>query len=406
VQLSRAYRPSLYPFLVAALFFGLNARVLAQDGAAIFKTNCARCHAMEARLTGPALKGVFDRIRDGKGISDEETVGWMFKWIKNSRAVVDAGDEYAVKIFNDFNKTPMDPFLTLPDGDVHAVIDYIRNWQPAVAVVTDGPVQPKGAFPTKTILLILAVMLILIALILSRVTNVLGRIHAEKEGRKVPPERPFYLTRKFATLSILAVTTVGLWWVSGRAIDLQRQQGYEPTQPIAFSHAVHAGVQKIDCRYCHVGVERGKQATIPSVNVCMNCHKTVRTGTVTGSKEIAKIYAAAGFDTLTQMYDLSKTKPIEWMRVHNLPDHVYFNHQQHVVAGKIECQTCHGAVEEMDVLRQDAPLSMGWCLNCHRTQEVQFAENKYYTESYEGYIHEPGVTVEMIGGTECQKCHY
>jgi hypothetical protein len=175
---------------------------------------------------------------------------------------------------------------------------------------------------------------------------------------------------------------------------------------------VHAGVNKIDCRYCHVGVERGKQATIPSINVCMNCHKTIRNGQITGSREIAKIYRAAGFDTVAQAYDVAKSHPVEWVRVHNLPDHVFFSHQQHVKVGGIQCQTCHGAVEEMDVLKQHAPLSMGWCLTCHRTTNIQFTSNDYYDNVFEDYHRElkekhiQGVTVEMIGGTECQKCHY
>jgi hypothetical protein len=361
---------------------------------------------MDGPSTGPALQGAFDRIKTAKGLSDEETVGVMSKWIRNSRALIEAGDPYFVKVYNDNSKRPMDPMLTLSEDEILAVIDYVRNWVPPVAAVTtDGAPEGKG-FPT-VVFVVLAVILALVALILSRVTNVLGRIQAEKEGREPAAQKPFYRTRKFITLSVLVVTTICIWWLSTRAVDLQRQQGYEPIQPIWFSHKVHAGVNKIDCRYCHVGVERGKQATIPSTNVCMNCHKTIRSGQQTGSKEIAKIYDAAGFDTLTQLYDLGKTHPVNWVRVHNLPDHVFFSHQQHVKVGKIACETCHGAVQEMDVLKQNAPLSMGWCLDCHRNTEVQFNSNRYYDAVFEKYHKDnEAVTVEMIGGTECQKCHY
>ena len=191
-----------------------------------------------------------------------------------------------------------------------------------------------------------------------------------------------------------------------------RQQGYMPEQPIAFSHRLHACVNQIDCQYCHSGARQGKTSMIPSPNVCMNCHKAVKGSTEAGKGEIAKIYDAIGFDAEKLAYiEGYEQKPIEWVRIHNLPDHVFFNHQQHVVAGQVECQTCHGPVEQMDVLYQHAPLSMGWCINCHRDTEVKFAQNEYY-DSYTN-LHEQlktgeisKVTVEDIGGRDCQKCHY
>ena len=142
----------------------------------------------------------------------------------------------------------------------------------------------------------------------------------------------------------------------------------------------------------------------------MNCHKNVQVGPQYGEREIAKIYDAVGWDVKTQTYSKPQ-KPIEWVRVHNLPDHVYFNHAQHVNAGKVKCQTCHGPVEEMDEVYQYAPLSMGWCVNCHRNHDVQFSDNSYY-KTYVKYHEEmkagkrKRVTVNDIGGTECQKCHY
>ena len=142
----------------------------------------------------------------------------------------------------------------------------------------------------------------------------------------------------------------------------------------------------------------------------MNCHKAVKQGPTGETEEIAKIYAAVGWDAEDQKYT-GEEEPIEWVRIHNLPDHVYFNHAQHVNVGGLECQTCHGPIEEMEEVYQFAPLSMGWCINCHRQTQVQFANNDYY-DIYTKY-HEDlkngsldQVTVETIGGTECQKCHY
>lgn len=184
------------------------------------------------------------------------------------------------------------------------------------------------------------------------------------------------------------------------AIALGRSENYEPDQPIKFSHAVHVKQNKIDCLYCHASAEYSKAAGIPSANVCLNCHTLVREGTRTGRFEIDKIHEA-----------IEKQQPIEWVRIHNLPDYTYFNHSQHVTAGKIECQTCHGPVEEMDRVKQVSDLSMGWCINCHRDTEVQFLDNAFY-DKYE-QLHKDlkegkidRVTAEKIGATDCMKCHY
>lgn len=184
------------------------------------------------------------------------------------------------------------------------------------------------------------------------------------------------------------------------AIRTGIQPDYAPTQPIKFSHKIHAGDNKIDCQYCHNLAETSKSAGIPSANVCMNCHVLIVEGTKSGKFEISKIAVAQ--ETMT---------PIEWIRVHNLPDHVYFSHAQHVGAGKLDCEECHGLVEEMDVVRQENTLSMGWCLDCHRTQKVDFKDNAYYAvfEEYHKKIVSgeiDSVIVEDIGGTNCMKCHY
>jgi hypothetical protein len=182
-------------------------------------------------------------------------------------------------------------------------------------------------------------------------------------------------------------------------------QGYQPVQPIKFPHDLHAGAMQINCQYCHSGAYKSKNASIPSLNVCMNCHKTVKTE----SPEIQKIYAALGYDPQTQKYDSTKTKPMQWIRIHNLPDLVYFNHSQHVVAGKIKCQTCHGQIQTMKEVYQYSPLTMKWCIQCHKRTKVDFKDNAYYTkmEAVHNLLKEgKPVTVAMMGGIECGKCHY
>jgi hypothetical protein len=392
---------------------------------------------MDRALTGPALDGAFTRVQDHYGFSEQETHDWLVGWIRNSQAVIASGDEYANQIYNEWNKTQMNSFVSLSQEEIDAVIHYIRYWDDAEQYPSETPTTAAapgaggqqagdgGGISTNLLLLILVIALLIIALILGRVTNVLGRVAREKQGEEVKPETPFYLNKKFLTIIILAaVVFVGFRVVRG-AIDLGRQQDYAPEQPIQYSHKLHAGVLEIDCKYCHYNSYRDKTAGIPSASVCMNCHMYINKGPNAEFKaqhdlagppndtaEIAKIYEAVGWDPNTQEYDKSKSKPIEWTRIHNLPDHVYFNHAQHVEVGNIECQTCHGPVQEYEVMKQYAPLSMGWCIDCHRQTDVQFTANGYYDNYYEKY-HEAiangeidGVTVEMIGGTECQKCHY
>ncbi len=185
------------------------------------------------------------------------------------------------------------------------------------------------------------------------------------------------------------------------AVGLGRSQGYAPLQPIKFSHKVHANDNKIDCIYCHHTAETSKSAGIPSTNVCLNCHELVREGTNSGRFEIQKI--------LTNM---EKGHATEWIRIHKLPDHVYFNHAQHVGIGKLDCSECHGNVEDDHLAKQYEDLSMGWCLDCHRTKKVDFLGNEYYSKTFEEY-HEQfknsmidSLTIAEMGGENCMKCHY
>ncbi len=214
----------------------------------------------------------------------------------------------------------------------------------------------------------------------------------------------FFLKRVKRRYILGIIFIVALGWqiklLYEAGTSLGRQESYEPDQPVKFSHVVHVHDNQIDCKYCHNTVEFSKSAGIPDVNVCWNCHSLVREGTYSGNHQINKVVEAYESGT-----------PIEWIRIHNLPDHVYFNHAQHVNVAGLECATCHGPIEKMDRVRQVSDLSMGWCINCHRDTEVQFFDNAFYTQYEE--LHkklESGeidrVTAEMIGGTECSKCHY
>lgn len=190
------------------------------------------------------------------------------------------------------------------------------------------------------------------------------------------------------TVTILLVVSLGFTiLVVGETVLTARlpgnHQGYEPTQPIAYSHRLHAGELEIACLYCHFGAEKSRHAGIPAASVCMNCHSVVTStlGAVRAEDELAaeenrqpglirseeldRFYQQIGIaDDLKA--DLSQSDgSIEWVKIHNLPDFVYFDHRPHVHAG-LECQRCHGPVETMERVRQFETLTMGWCIDCHR----------------------------------------
>jgi hypothetical protein len=272
------------------------------------------------------------------------------------------------------------------------------------------------------VIVILAIMLVALRSIRTSIQNTAN----VKEGKEENPDITFWQEvknwmsghRRLVGVFAIIIAFIGMkgcWdacYNIGVYYDWKTQKGYKPEQPIKFSHKLHAGDNEIACQYCHSTVEKSRHAGIPSVNICMNCHKGISTGPQYAEKEIAKIYTAAGFDPKTGTYDNSKQNPLQWIKVHNLPDHVYFNHSQHVVVGKIECATCHGNVKEMTVAEQKSPLTMKWCIECHRKTEVAMEGNAYYDrlhkalkEKYAGQ-YDVKFTVEKIGGLECAKCHY
>ena len=405
-------------FLLITFSSAIGNQLNAQDGKALFSANCASCHAVNKKLTGPALAGVEDRWPEKKN---------LYAWIKNSAAFLKTGDVYANNLYNEYNKVAMNNFPGLSDADIDAILAYIKT-VPAPGAAPAGGAAAGAAAPEESdnslVFGILSLILAVVAIILLQVNNNLKKLSDEKLG--VTPETPvpFYRNKRYIAITAIILFILGGYYTTVGAINLGRSKDYQPEQPIYYSHKVHAGVNQINCQYCHTGTYQGKQATLPSVNVCMNCHTAINEykgeplvkengDIVDGTAEIKKLYKYAGF-TEGQPWDATKAQPIEWIRIHNLPDHVYFNHAQHVNAGQVACQQCHGEIQKMGEVKQFSDLSMGWCVNCHRETKVQFKDNGFYS-IYEKF-HEDirtgkidstkGITVEKIGGTECQKCHY
>jgi len=394
----------------------------AQDGKALFSQNCASCHAVNKNLTGPALAGVEERWPDKK---------MLYAWIKNNQQVIKAGYPRAIEVYNEYNKVAMNLFPNLQDKEIDAMLKYINDEASKAAapkVATGDSSDPNVAASQEndsTLLYgILTLVLAVVALILLQVNSNLKKLADEKDGVKALDPVPFWRNKTYIAFLTVLLFMVGGYLTTKGAIGFGREKNYQPEQPIYYSHKVHAGANQINCLYCHGGAQEGKHANIPSVNVCMNCHMaineyngeklyTAEGKEVNGTNEIQKLYKYAGFEP-GKPWDETKAKPIEWVKIHNLPDHVYFNHAQHVKAGKVQCQTCHGEINKMGEVYQFADLSMGWCINCHRETKVQFNDNgfysiyeKYHADLKNGTIDSTkGITVEKIGGTECQKCHY
>ncbi len=398
------------------------ARADVAEGEKLFNANCTACHAMNDKVVGPALKGVTEKFDEA----------WLIKWIKNSQALVKAGDAQAVKVFNEFNQMPMTSFEHLSDDQIKSILEFIKT-PPAATTATAAPAENTTAAPaqeegfyssnTMVILSILAAALLIVFIILSRVKKTVNNAYLQKHPEEADPAIDVRTTIRYKLFTkhpvvgvmvvILTVSIVmGIYSFDYGVRKVGVQKDYAPTQPINYSHELHAGKYKINCLYCHSEADKGKQATIPSASTCMNCHMYVTASAKYDGKvspEIAKIYDAVGWDNKKKAYDPTKPqKPIKWVRIHNLPDLSYFNHAQHVKAGNVECQTCHGPVETMKVVYQQSTLQMGWCINCHREAQVDVANNDYYEKLHadlkaEGKSY---ATVKNIGGLECGKCHY
>ena len=389
-------------------------------GKALFNANCAACHKLDAKSTGPALRGVADK-------HDKE---WIYKWVHNSSDMIKSGDPAAVKLFNENNKAVMTSFPQLSNEDIDNILAYTSEpkEEPAAGAATGAATPPgtvaESGSSNNVILGVLALVLVVLVVMLFMVNNVLRKV-ARANGIEVEPKaervsiwKAFVKNQFLVLVSCIFLLLASGYFVYGYLMQVGVDQDYQPIQPIHYSHKIHAGDNEINCKYCHSAARVSKNAGIPSLNVCMNCHKNISevaetTATPEYSKafydaQIQKLYDAVGWDKTTQSYT-GKTQPVKWVRIHNLPDFVYFNHSQHVTVGGIECQTCHGPVETYEVQKQFAPLTMGWCVDCHRKTEVKMEGNGYYTKIHEELSKKYGVdklTEAQMGGLECGKCHY
>ncbi|MFL5738695.1 MAG: c-type cytochrome [Flavisolibacter sp.] len=411
--------------LQIGFFFFLPFTILAQEGKQIFQQNCGSCHALDKVITGPALRGVTGR---GPWAEDKQNI---HKWVHGPAAFIPT-TPYTQALQKQFGQI-MPSFPQISDKDIDAIINYIETAPPPGQ--TGSPGSPGAATSEESddrnaiIFGVISLILALIALILMQVNSNLKKLSDDRENIHRPEPVPFWRNKIYISLFAIILFIIGGYYVGKGAIGLGRQQGYQPTQPIYYSHKVHAGINQINCLYCHGGAWESRHAGIPSLNICMNCHKVISTyekgpkihdedgNEIDGTAEIQKLYRYAGFTPGPgAQWDPSRAKSPEWIKIHNLPDHVYFNHAQHVRVGNVACQTCHGNIQEMDRVQQMAELSMGWCINCHRETKVNFnyndsTGNKFYS-IYEKFHNDikagkmDSITVKDIGGTECQKCHY
>jgi mono/diheme cytochrome c family protein len=394
----------------------------AQDaaaGAAIFKQKCTACHGIEKAVVGPALKGIDTKYDEA----------FLLKWIKNAPAFIASGDALAVKA-SEYSPAMMSSFPELSDDDIKNIIAYVKVGDPKPAVDPNaaqagagGTTAPEGVSNFMLFgLLAVIIIAFLVILVLNKVIQTLERVMLQKKGIAVEEEvavdkdrlaglKKLSKNKKFilfiVLLSVIFLGSAG-WkgmWETGV------HTGYQPVQPIKFSHQLHAGLNKIDCQYCHSGAFSSKNASIPSLNVCMNCHNYVTASEKYAGKtspEIMKIYTALDYNQDTKQYG-ENTKPVEWIRIHNLPDLAYFNHSQHVSVAGIECQKCHGPIQTMEEVYQYSPLTMKWCINCHRQTEVNHKDNPYYDKliaAHDKLKKGEKVTAAVLGGLECSKCHY
>ena len=409
------------------LIFSMSLSVQAQDavdadrqseGRKLFKSLCSSCHKLDKKFIGPALGGIEER----------READWLKSWIKDNTALRASGDADANAIFDEYKGSPMTAFPQLTDKNIEDILYYTTVGDPVKpgaenTGATATVVKEASPWLTRILIGIIIIGILIIASLLKVISELKGA--PKTPGLAGNAQELWEGFKKNTFLHVLLTIFLALttaYIVFGLLFKVGVDEGYQPIQPIAFSHAIHAGDNKIDCQYCHSSAKHSKTSGIPSANVCMNCHKNIAEvaddtkvtigETVLGKteldKEIQKLYTAVGWDADNLTYT-GKTQPIKWVRVHNLPDFAYFNHSQHVTVGGLKCQTCHGPVETMDEVYQFSSLTMGWCIDCHKETKVDLKGNAYYTKIHEQLSKKYGVeqvTVAQLGGKECGKCHY
>lgn len=463
-----------------AMFLAIFSFSYAQDdiqgdggnGFTLFDANCTACHAIDGKLVGPEMRNVVARVKEEGGVGRE----WLHSWIKDNKALRESGDAYAIKIFEDNNKMAMTAFPNLSDQDIDDILVYTSDPEAGQAAFEDAKkTKAEEAALAKTAkssggdgatsgivivgFFILAMLLVWILFQLNKLVKLTtrGDLTEDHEREAFSFAEFIHKYDKAFKASLGLLTLLALYGMFMFMWNIGVDKGYQPDQPIYFSHQVHAGVQGIDCQMCHSSAKYGKVSGIPSPNLCMNCHKTIKeykgdyyeeelveSGKFASgddvktfyTEQIHKMYSAIGWDPAANKFT-GEQKPIKWVRIHNLPDFVYFSHQQHVVAGEKAilkaiadgtipnshelnlpndsqvCFACHGDVSKMDEVKMANDFTMGWCVECHRTTEVDMTNeynSQYYAELHEKLKREHGedtkVTVDAIGGMECAKCHY
>jgi cytochrome c553 len=396
-----------------------------ENGKNLFQKNCTTCHSMDLKkeVIGPALSGITDR----------KNRNWLKKWIKNNKSLRENGDKDAISIYQKYGKIEMNLFPNLSEKDIDYILDFIQN--PPLKI--KNKIYQKEEFSNrirKMILLNFSMITIILFWLLIRISVLIRIINVNyREESLLQKRKSFFKFKKenrsifYSVIVILVLTFIYNLWEFFINIDINK--GYKPKQPIFFSHKIHSGIQKIDCQYCHSNAKYGKISGIPAANVCMNCHMSIteyngnylpqKKDKAFFDKEIQKIYKIVGWNPTTRDFS-GKIHPIQWIRLQKMQDFVYFNHSQHVVSGRetiqkykkvdIVCKACHGEVQTMDEIKMSNDFTMGWCINCHRSTEIDM--NNFYYSKYFNQLHKKlknkhnKITVASVGGIECKSCHY
>ncbi len=413
----------------------------AERGLELFKKNCTACHSidLEKKMIGPPLSGVIEkRSRE-----------WLHKWILDNKSLRQSGDKEAIAIYKEYGNTEMNSFPQLSEQQIDDILFFIKN--PIKEKKENSEILKENnhndnenikeefiQFLIKIIVFGFSILSIILLWILYRI-KILTKLLSESDIIFQQKKKKNFLTISFFFLFnkllekkkiILCFFLVFFSILSGYEIwsflmKIDVNKGYKPEQPIYFSHKIHSGINGIDCQYCHSTAKYSKVSGIPSTNICMNCHVTINEykgdyiekgkSREEYNKEIQKIYHLVGWNPEKREYS-GKTHPIQWIRIHNMPDFVHFDHSQHIITGKkmikkskkvdLVCNACHGEVQNMDQVEMSNDFTMEWCISCHRKTEID-TNNQYYIEHFPNVIKkEKRITIDMIGGTECAKCHY
>lgn len=416
------------------------------QGEALFKAKCATCHQPHKNGTGPKLFEV--RKKWAEGGAKEESI---YQWVNNWQAAA-ASDPYAQTV-SAWAPSVMQVFPELKKEDVIAIFDWVDAQPDPATMATEeeggaGAAGTEGEDEEGGFSWIWIALGLLFGIIIAAVSGVRRQLKSAVEGDEDRTDTQSYAeefrlwawkNKKYvgvgSLIVVIALIVAGFQGLGNIGI----LEAYQPSQPIEFPHDIHTGVNGIDCKYCHNSVTKSRTAGLPTVNVCMNCHKQINGRTPEQQEKIKAIYAAAGWSTEGSGSYTGKSKPITWNKVHVLPDHVYFPHSQHVVVGGIDCKQCHGdmtkqketarvvPVSELNKIEGNVPLTrptltMGWCIECHGEKEVSMGSldtknDGYYNEIhkrllnndkklYSQYLEDGKVTVKELGGWECAKCHY